>query len=82
MSDINRFRALGKKEKCIVAIALLIDGPDALDYLSVDKDHGIAFERIAKDFLEMPTELRVSFLATTLRETLKELREQRVTKLK
>ena len=65
MGDISKFRALGKKEKCIVALAVLIDGLEAMDYLSIDEDNNIAFQRAAKDFTEMPVELRIPCLLYT-----------------
>jgi len=74
MTDISKYRALGKKEKCIVALALLIDGLDALDYLAIDRDNHTAFLRAAKDFTEMSPELRIPFLGTILRETIVELK--------
>ena len=75
MGDISKFRALGEREKCIVALALLVDGLDAIEHLSVDEDNKTAFQRAAKDFTEMPPELRIPLLGTMLRKTLKDLRE-------
>ncbi len=75
MTDISKYRALGSKEKCIVAIALLIDGLDAIEYLAIDRDNNTAFLRAAKDFTEMSPELRIPFLGTLLRETIVELRK-------
>ena len=66
MGDISKFRALGKKEKCVVALALLVDGLDALEHLSIDEDNKTAFLRAAKDFTEMPPELRIPLLLSLI----------------
>ena len=73
MPDISRFRALSPKERAIVAVAVLLDGHDAADYLSSDKERRVALSRAAKDLAELPPDLRVPLTGTLLREAVKNL---------
>ena len=73
MPDISRFRALATREKALVAMAVLLDGHDAPDYLSCDKERQLALTRAAKDLVELSPELRLPLIGTLLRSALKEL---------
>jgi len=70
MADLSRLRALGQREQAVVAVALLLDGHDAVDYLSSDRDRRTALMRAAKDLSELPLDLRLPILGTLLREAL------------
>ena len=73
MSDISRFRSLGSLERALVAIGVLLDGRDALDYLSYDKERRSALVRAAEDLVELGVELRIPLAGTLLRKALDEL---------
>jgi hypothetical protein len=73
MKDISRFRALGLQERALVAVAVLLDGHDAADYLSSDKQHNLALSRAARDLAELPPDLRMPLLGSLLRKTLEQM---------
>ncbi len=73
MSDISRFRSLGSRERALVAIGVLLDGRDALEYLSFDRDRRTALVRAAEDLVELGVELRIPLAGTLLRKALDEL---------
>ncbi|HQH28489.1 MAG TPA: hypothetical protein PLP17_13920 [Oligoflexia bacterium] len=73
MPDVSRFRALGTRERALVAIAVLLDGHDAAEYLGCDKERQLALMRAAKDLAELSPELRLPLIGTLLREALQEL---------
>ncbi|MFN8391709.1 MAG: hypothetical protein U0136_15580 [Bdellovibrionota bacterium] len=75
MSDLVRFRALSQREQAVVATAVLLDGHDAAEYLSSDKDRKTALSRAAKDLAEIPLDLRLPLLGTLLREALRSIRD-------
>lgn len=70
MADTSRFRALSNKEKALVAIAVLMDGFDAVDYFGADTDRKVALQRASKDLAELSPELRIPLLGTLLRQAL------------
>jgi hypothetical protein len=73
MPDLSRFRALSTVEKALVAIAVLFDGHDAVEYLSSDRERHIALTRAAKDLVELSPELRLPLVGTLLREAAQEI---------
>ncbi len=75
MADLSRFRALAKREQAVVAAAVLLDGHDAVEYLSSDKDRRTALARAAKDLAEFPLDLRLPIVGTLLRSVLAELEQ-------
>ncbi len=68
MSDISRFRALSPRERAIVAIAVLVDGHDAPELLSADKERRTPLSRAAKDLVSLPPDLRLPLVGTLLRD--------------
>ncbi len=72
MADLSRFRALANREQAVVALAVLLDGADAAEYLSSDKDRRTALSRAAKDLAEFPLDLRLPLVGTLLRANLAE----------
>ena len=77
MPDLSRFRALSTREQAVVAVALLLDGHDAPDYLGSDKERSVALSRAAKDIAELPLDLRLPLVGTLLRAALQELEQER-----
>ena len=75
MADISRFRALSPRERALVAIAVLIDGRDAIDFLSFDKERRTALVRAAEDLVDPNNEMRIPLTGTLLREALASLKE-------
>lgn len=75
MGRLQRFESLSARERAVVAVAVLLDGHDAIDMLSSDKDRKGALSRSAKELAELSPELRLPLLGTLLREALAELRE-------
>ena len=73
MSDISRFRALSVKEKAVVAVAVLLDGHDAADYLASDEERQTALCRAAKDLAQLSPDLRMPLLGSLLRKALEEM---------
>lgn len=76
MPDISRFRTLALRERALVAIAVLLDGHDAADYLACDKERQQALTRAARDLVELSPELRLPLLGTFLREALSSMTPQ------
>lgn len=73
MPDLSRYKALGVRERALVAVAVLLDGHDAGDYLSCDKNRGTALSRAAKDLADLAPDLRMPLVGTLLREALDSL---------
>ncbi len=74
MPDMWRYRALNQREKAVVAVGVLLDGHDASDYLSSDKERHTALSRAAKDLAELPPDLRMPLVGSLLRKVLEELK--------
>jgi len=73
MPDISRFRALTTREKALVAVAVMLDGHDAVEYLASDKDRSSALCRAANDLADLAPELRMPLLGSLLRAVVSEL---------
>lgn len=73
MGDLWRFRTLDTRERAIVTVAVLLDGHDAGDYLTSDKERHMALFRAAKDLAELSPELRMPLLGSLLRQAIAEL---------
>jgi hypothetical protein len=76
MADLFRFRSLATRERATVAIGVLIDGRDAVDYLAYDDQRGIALVRAAEDLVELTPELRIPLIGTLLRSALESLAKE------
>ena len=68
MADLSKFRSLSESEQAMVAVAVLLDGHDAVEYLASDKERGTALIRAARDLADLPPELRMPLLGTLLRQ--------------
>ena len=67
MADLTRFRALSERERALVAVAVLLDGHDAPEYLASDKERAAALSRAARDLAEISPEVRMPLVGTLLR---------------
>jgi hypothetical protein len=74
MADTSRFRALSDREKALVAIGVLLDGFDAVEYFGADSERKIALQRASKDLAELSPDLRIPLLGTLLREAISSLK--------
>lgn len=72
MSDLQKFRQLEDSEKLLVAVAVLLDGHDAPDYLVADETRGVRLAKAAKDLAELPPDIRMPLLGTLVREIIRE----------
>lgn len=70
MSDLWRFRTLEEREQAIVALAVLLDGHDASQYLASDKTRHSALAKAATDLAELAPELRMPLVGTLLRRAI------------
>ena len=75
MPDLSRFRSLSVRERALVAVAVLLDGHDAIDHFASDRDRSAALSRAAKDLAELSPELRIPLAGTLLREAVTQLKE-------
>ena len=73
MPNLSRYRALAPRERVMVALGVLLDGHDAAEYLSYDKERHQALSRAAKDVAELAPEVRIPLLGTLIRSSLSEL---------
>jgi hypothetical protein len=73
MRDISRFRALSEREQALVSVAVLLDGHDAPDYLSSDKERHLALVRASRDLAALPPDLRMPLAGSLLRSSLEKL---------
>ncbi len=73
MGSLQRFIGLTARERAVVAVAVLLDGHDAVDMLASDKERRGLLCRAAKDLAELTPDLRVPLLGTLLRDALDEI---------
>ena len=76
MPSNSKYRGLSSKEKALVAMAVLLDGYDAVQYLVSDKERGAVLSRVAKDLASFALELRMPLSGTLLRSAVEELRNE------
>ena len=73
MSDISNFTSLPVREQGIVAIAVLLDGLEAPEYLQSTYESRIQVLRGAVDLVKLAPDLRLPFAGTMLRRALAQL---------
>ncbi len=67
MPNLDKFRSLTTREQAVVALAVLLDGHDAVEFLRSDKVRSSALTRAAEDLVQLTPELRMPLLGTLLR---------------
>jgi hypothetical protein len=77
--DAQRFRVLSARHRALVAVAVLLDGREAANYLESDGVNGTAFKKAAIHLADQAPELRMPYVGSMLREALAELRSGRDT---
>jgi len=70
--DVQRFRVLSVRQKALIAIAVLLDGREAAEYLENDVSNGPGLKKAAIDLANQDPEVRMSYLGTMLRVSLDE----------
>ncbi len=75
MPDVSKYRVLTTREQAIVAVAVLLDGSDSVDYVTSDRDRGNALSRAARDLCQLAPDLRMPLVGTLLRAALKDLEQ-------
>lgn len=73
MADVTSFISLPARQRAIVAIAVLLDGLEAVDYLQNDPEYGAGLVRASSDLVKLAPDLRLPFVGTLLRRALDEV---------
>lgn len=68
-----RFKGLSAENRALVAMAVLLDGREAITYLGKDALLGNALQRAAEELSALEPELRMPLAGTFLREAIAEL---------
>ncbi len=76
MSDVLSFSNLPPRERALVAIAVLLDGLEAPEYLQSELEHRAQLVRAAADLVKLAPDLRLPFVGTLLRRSLAELEQE------
>lgn len=71
--SLNRFRGLSAQKRALVAVAVLLDGREAVTYLGNDSVVGNSLQRAASEIASLDLELRTPLAGTLLREAVEEL---------
>ena len=69
------FRALSAQNRAVVAVAVLLDGFESVDYLALDRNSGVSLSEAAAGLAALEPELRMPFVGTLLRRALEELED-------
>lgn len=69
----NYFRNLSPRQKCLVCMAVLLDGHEAASYLERDSEIGLVLSKAAADLSSQATDFRMPYVGSLLRQALKEL---------
>lgn len=72
MKKRSLFMQLPARERAFVAIAVLLDGADAPDYVAVDEARGSALRAAAEELLALEIDVRLPYAGTMLRLALEE----------
>lgn len=70
------FNTLPMRYRCLVAMAVLIDGSEAVTYLENDANYGPSLARAAADLSGLEPELRMGYVGTLLRSSLEAVSSQ------
>ena len=71
--SLIRFKGLPAAKRALVAIAVLLDGREAIAYLGCDAVLGNSLQRTAQEIAGFEPELRMPLAGTLLREAISEL---------
>lgn len=71
--SLIRYKSLNADKRALLAIAVLLDGREAINYLGFDSVLDNSMQRIAEEISSLEPELRMPLLGTLLREAITEL---------
>ena len=72
MSGQSLFMTLSPRDRAFVAIAVLLDGSDAPDYVAIAAANGSTLRAAAEELLALDLDVRVPYAGTMLRFALEE----------
>ncbi len=72
MGKVTPFAKLAPRDRAIVALAVLLDGADAAEYVQIDKTRGSELRAAAEELLSMELDVRLPYAGTMLRLALEE----------
>jgi hypothetical protein len=72
MGKGSPFAKLAPRDRAIVALAVLLDGGDATEYVQIDKTRGAELRAAAEELLSMELDVRLPYAGTMLRLALEE----------
>lgn len=64
---------LSSRQQALVAVGVLLDGEQAVQFLSTDKEPQGGLSSVAEELAKLAPELRVSLVGSILRRSLEEL---------
>jgi hypothetical protein len=70
---MKKFNNLSPHQKALVAVAVLLDGREAIAYLLGNRPEDILLRQAAEEISNLQPELRMPFIGTILRTAIKEL---------
>lgn len=73
MSEEQLLSELSPAERAMVAIAVLLDGHDAVSFFGNDTDRGDVLKKAAKSLVALAPDLRLPFVGTILRNASRDL---------
>lgn len=71
--ELSEFNKLTAKKRALIAVAVLLDGHEAGNYLENDAYEGNKFSKVAAELAKLKPEIRMPYLGTKLREAIEEL---------
>jgi hypothetical protein len=73
MSIEKTIQLLAPRDRALVAVAVLLDGREAENYLQYDELYGAALKEAAHTLAMLAPEIRMPLAGTILRESLEEM---------
>jgi hypothetical protein len=70
MGVLEKLHKLDKRDKLLIAIAVLADGENATHILALDKERGTNHSELAKDLSEIQEEIRLPLLGSIVRQNM------------
>jgi hypothetical protein len=67
---LEKLHKLDKREKLLIAVAVLSDGEQAVQILALDKDKGAKHSELARELLEVQEEIRLPLLGSIVRQNM------------
>ena len=71
---VDSFIMLSSRERALVAMAVLLDGREAVNVLAQDNSRGEILKKAVEELSAIAPDLRMPFIGSVLRMTLDEMR--------